>query len=930
METHEHIVGRSTELAALQQLLDDLVAGRGRGIVLRGAGGIGKSALLNHLVDSRPPGVAVLRTCGVRGEADMAFSGLADLLDPIVDRLDALPAVQAEALAGALAIGPPQAGDRLAVCVATLGLLRVAARESPLLAVVDDAHWLDAPSLECVRYAARRTGGRVAFAIAERTDGSSRADLAGDGHGGVEFVAVPSLGLTDSLQVLAGVAADLSPGVARALARAADGNPLALVELPATLTGLQRTGGTALPSPIVPGRRLQAVFSARVEALSPAARRALLVCALHQGEGIAGPAAACRQAGTDLGELAAAETRGLVRLDEQRVRFAHPLMRGAVVRAASPGERRTAHLALAEALDGDRRAPWHLAAATVGPDDAVADALEQAAVDALDRRGYASAARALHRAALMSTGSDVASRRLLSAARAAAGAGQPTWALALLDEASVNEPDDLTRSGLEHLRGACLLWAGRVDEAAELLTAEAERLLVSDPARSAVVFADAATARAATMEYVFAEVLAERGVQHAAESDELVRAHVLAVLGWVRTLRGKTAEAIEALDEAERLARAVDALSPEGQWMSFVLRSHIPTGRLHRALQQSTALSSRARDTGALAVLGSTLAVRADAALRLGDWTAADDASQEAVEVCRDAGQEIWLGYAFTYRARLLAARGQERESEAAARAAIALAEGAGIRAGLRFGRAALGFLWLSIERVPEAICELEAVDRLLAGTGVEDFTGAPWAPDLIEAYVRSGRKADARRVLELITPQAADGPATARGLLARCRGALATDFDPDFVVALACDDECPMPFERSRTLLAYGRRLRRAGRRVQARVMLADAIEGFARLGAETWREQADREMLSAGGATAPPAAAGSRTDPEVARTASLTPQEHRVAEAVARGASNREIAAMLFLSPKTVESHLTHIHRKLGVSSRAQLVALLVREES
>lgn len=283
MGTHVGIVGRSGELAALQRLLDDLVAGRGRGIALRGTPGIGKSALLTRLAGSRPPGVAVLRTCGVPGEADIAFSGLADLLEPVVDQLDALPAVQAEALASALAIGPPRAGDRLAVCVATLGLLRMAAREAPLLVIVDDAQWLDAPSLECVRYAVRRPGGRVAFAVAERVGGSAPTDLAGGRQEGVEQLVVPALDLADSLQVLAGVAADLSPGVARALAGAAEGNPLALVELPTTLTRLQRTGGAGLPTPLVPGRRLQAVFSARVETLPLAARRALLVCALHQG-----------------------------------------------------------------------------------------------------------------------------------------------------------------------------------------------------------------------------------------------------------------------------------------------------------------------------------------------------------------------------------------------------------------------------------------------------------------------------------------------------------------------------------------------------------------------------------------------------------------------------------------------------------------------
>lgn len=923
MATHGDLVGRSAELAVLQGLLDDLVAGRGRGVTLHGDPGIGKSALLGWLADSTPPPVTALRACGVPGEAEIAFAGLVDLLGPLAGLLDALPRAQAAALAGALAIGPPGAGDRLAVCVATLGLLRVAARQAPVLAVVDDAQWLDAPSLECIRYAARRASGRVAFALAERGEGPAPGDEAGAGDG-PEVLVLPPLDPAESFEVLAGVAPDLTPGVVNVLVRAADGNPLALVELPATLSESQRGGAAELPAPLAPGRRLQAVFSARVEALPAAARRALLVCALHQGEGSAGPAAACRRAGTDLGELTAAEASGLVRIDEHRVSFSHPLLRGAVARAATPGERRAAHRALADTLDGNRRA-WHLAAATVGPDDAVADALEQTALDAMGRRGYASAARAFHRAARLSTSRALAARRLLEAGRAAAGAGQPGWALTLLDEASADGAGDSTRAGIEHLRGVCMLWSGQARQAAELLSAEAERLVPSQPALAAALFADAATARAATTQYLLAEELAERAAQHATGADDPVRGHVLAVLGWVRTLRGRMPEAVQALDEAERLSGTVDPLSPGGQWTSFLLRSHVPTGRLHRALQEGTALSARARDAGALATLAGALVVTADAAYRLGDWTAAEQATQEALEVCRDAGQEIWHGYALTYRSRLLAARGRQQESEAAARAAIVLAETTGVRAGLRFARSALGFLWLSVERIPEALCELEAVDRLLAGTGVEDSTGAPWAPDLVEAYLRAGREAEAARVADLLERAAAGGPATARGPLARCRGLLAADFDEDFAVALACDDECPMPFERSRTLLAYGRRLRRAGRRAQARAALDDAAAGFDRLGALAWREQADRELRSAGGT--PAASPAAARWPIGAETMSppLTPQERRVAAAVASGASNRDIATLLFVSPKTVETHLTHIHRKLGVRSRAQLVALL-----
>jgi DNA-binding CsgD family transcriptional regulator len=271
-------------------------------------------------------------------------------------------------------------------------------------------------------------------------------------------------------------------------------------------------------------------------------------------------------------------------------------------------------------------------------------------------------------------------------------------------------------------------------------------------------------------------------------------------------------------------------------------------------------------------------------------------------------------------RARILAARDRPEESRAAALTALQIAESERIGAGLRFVHAALGFLELGLDRVDAAICELETVERLTEGSGLEDAVIVPWAQDLVEAYARQGREPDARRVLARLERQAVcSASLVAAAAASRCRGLLDEDFDAAFAGALAFDDRRPMPFERARTLLAFGRRLHRACRRAEARQHLRAALEGFERLHADTWAGQAEAELRAAGGRHRPP-----QDD------RALTQQERRVAEAVQRGASNRDIAAGLFLSPKTVEFHLRQIYRKLDVHSRTQLVAVLAEQDT
>jgi DNA-binding CsgD family transcriptional regulator len=460
-----------------------------------------------------------------------------------------------------------------------------------------------------------------------------------------------------------------------------------------------------------------------------------------------------------------------------------------------------------------------------------------------------------------------------------------------------------------------MVWSGSPVEATSLLVAEGERAVAHDPALAATMLADAANGCTATNAYHRAEELAERAVALLPpDCDPAARAPVLVTLAWALILRAKTARARALLDEAGRLAHRFDPLGPHWPWLHLLLRARVPLGDFAGARDDGLALCDRAREAGALATLGGALPVVADAAFRLGDWDTAASAAQEAIRVAGETGQESWHGYALTVHARVAAARGDAEAGRAAGTTAVGIAEACGIRSGLRFARGALGFVELSAERVDAAIVELERVDRLVADSGLEEPTIIPWAADLVEAYARAGRTADARRVLDLLERQAgATGVEFARAGAARCRGMLDDDFEPAFAAALAIAERAALPFEGARTLLALGRRLHRARRRAEARDQLRAALAGFDALGAHAWAAQAQHELRAAGARRRAP------------RDNALTPQEQRVAAAVCRGASNREIAAELYLTPKTIAFHLRQIYRKLGVRSRTQLAAKL-----
>src|SRR5262245_7165763 len=571
------IVSRTSELARLDDVLAALRRRHGCALVVRGDAGIGKTTLPDVLVERAGEETMVLRACGAESEVELAFSALTDLLRPVLSELDQLPPLQAAALTGALALGPPVPGDRLAVCVATLGVLRAAARRRPVLVVLDDAQWADAASRECIEYVARRAGGSLAVVLGARDPwyAPERAHL--------QALRVGPVDADGAAELLRRRAPGLAPHVAAAIIEAAAGNPLALVELPATLPPAQRAGIAPLDLQLAPGSRLRHAYVGRIAILDRPARRALLVAAAHAGEDLQAIPAACPHAGTDVAALASAEASGLVRLAPGRVVFAHPLIRGAMYGTASAAEQRAAHAALARVVGGERPV-WRLAAAAVGPDERVAAELERVGGQAAALRAYTAAAAALERSASLTGDGSCAFRRLLAAGRAASAAGEADRALALLERAAGAAVDPEQRALAEQVRGRMLVWRGRPAEAARVLVEQAGLVAPRQPALAALMLADAANAATTTNRNPEAERLARRAVTLLGDGAEAsVRASVLTMLGWVLTIRGKAPQARPVLDEARRLAEGLDGLGPHWPWLHLLLRARIPHGELEQS-----------------------------------------------------------------------------------------------------------------------------------------------------------------------------------------------------------------------------------------------------------------------------------------------------------------------------------------------------------
>ncbi|MBU3863119.1 LuxR family transcriptional regulator [Streptomyces sp. 4503] len=910
------ILGRTSELARLDRLLAAVDGGGPQVLVLTGEPGAGKSTLVDWTAErGRARGLGILRVRGSEGEVVLGLSGVHQLLHPLLPG-DDLPAGHREALDRAF--GPEAAQyelklDQMSLCVSVLGLITEAAARRPLLLLVDDAQWLDLGSVDVLAFLARRLEGRpVVLLLAAREEGvPGRFDR--------DF---PQVTVGPLSRTAAGRLLDVQPDPPRGKARAeilqqAAGNPLALIELPRALargrtgdTGAGAAGGATLPLTA----RLENLFAADLPGLPAPTRAALLLVAA------AGPARLTDliRAAPELDVVQAldpAERSGLVRVADGRVLLRHPLVRSAVYHAASFHERRQAHLALAAALaeEPDRRA-WHLAAAATGQDPEVADALAESAERARGRGGYAAAATALERAAELTSVPELRARRLLSAAQAAMFAGHPQWVGEMSGRVGGMTEDPRLRAEASLLGGWALGVTLRHEEALALLLGVAEATAASAPDLALDALSTAATS------------VYNSGAPY--DRSELHRISGLidedgdpAACAWIRAV-------IDPHHERPRLARLLTerlaALAQEeslGDLTALGGTTWIldETEQAVRILGRTMDLLRRAGSAGTNATVTQALAL---VLFENGSWTAAEEAAHEAFWMATEAGAD-----SVTVGARILRAtlRALEGDHVAARTQAMRAVHGVDLRNSLNLQvrhRHAMGMAAFVAGDHADAYEQLRA-------TFTHDFRPAPvhyhaslyYLGDLAAAAVRAERADDARTVVDAVERYLKPAPSPRLAAVLHRAAALLTDTDDaERHFRAALDDpatDC-WPFEKALARLDFGEWLRRRRRSAEARPHLNAALECFQRLDARPWTDRTAAELRAAGAPAATAATPASE----------LTAQERQIAELAAQGLTNRDIAARLYLSPRTVGYHLHKIFPKLGIRARAQLRDALSRD--
>ena len=699
---------------------------------------------------------------------------------------------------------------------------------------------------------------------------------------------------------------------------ATGGNPLALVELAAEAPRL-RPGPVGDQVPI--GARIERALGRRLDRLPAEALAALLAAAVADGEELEPVLGAALDLGGSLAGLEAAEAAGLVGLAAGRVTFRHPLVRSAVLARVAPADRRGAHRAYAASLDpvaGAERRAWHVAAATLEPDEAVAAALSAAAADAGARGGHAAAAAALEQAAHLSPDPARRAERLRRAADAAWLAGDGPRALALLDEAAPIPVAAAERAEAGHLRGRVLARRGPVPLAVTVLQEAAEAIAAEQPGKAAEMHAEAAYAAMhgpSAMEEIFR--IARRAVELAPAGDPRARCLAAIALGAVLVLGGH-AEGKDRLAEAAALIDATPELREDVRLAALlgVPATFLRVDRAgYRPLERAVAL---ARDRGAVGVLPFALFYLGMGALASPRWAEAAAYLEEALRLAGETGLRVDAVTSLGALARLEARRGDAAAVEHA-RTTLGLAREFGMPYFEAYALHAQGDIAWGRGDLGGAVAAFEAKARVLEEQGLRDPDLSP-APELVEALVRLGRADEAGALAARVAAEAAvKGRPWA---LARARRVEALVCADDaaalehYAAALALHDQEEDAFERARTELCLGERLRRGGRRADARPPLRAALGAFDDLGAAPWADRANAE-LQATGETA------RRRD--VSTLDQLTPQELRIALMLGEGATTRQAAAALYLSPKTVEYHLRHVYLKLGVNSRAALAQAL-----
>lgn len=903
------IVGRAAELRRVTAFTEALRAGHGGTLVLRGEPGVGKTVLARAAshTDLR----SVWLSC-VDGDADVPFSTLHDLAWALRSDVDGLTVGQAEVVRWILdgASGDPPAS--LALRVATLGLLAAAASDAPVLVVVDDLHWADEPSLDALLFAGRRLADEaVGLLLVVRDEESAHLDL-----GALEVLDLAGLDGDDAAALVGrSVGTRPAPSVARELVARTGGNPFALEEAALELSAAQLSGAAPLPDDLGAGA-VDRMLRARLDRLDPAVRHALRLASVSRTGWVHELVAALELLEQPLDVVDRLEATGLIAVTDGRLEFRHPLIREAS-RHGRAAERRRCHRALAEVTTGDDRT-WHRAAAARGADDDVAAAMADVAGRLRLAGANADAGRAFDRAAALSVEPAVRARRWCAAGRAYQAAGRWDLAEARL-VAALDHADEAVRAEAQRARGFIRLWSGRQADGRDLLFAEADRLAERSPAVAAALVLDAMVAFVHEGNIGEAAVVAERARPLADRAGGATAALARAYHGYYRALAGDVAAELDVVEGCREVmglgwesAAAVVGIDGVG-YLGLMLGHVEALDEAQRLLDELVVAARRSGAAGALPVL---LSHRADVLTRVGRWRSALIDADESLQYADVTGQRVHHAYG---RVRQLMVEAMTATSAEPLWDELVAFHGEAAELGLMpvMGETARagGLLHLGPGDPATAAWVLGELAVGCELAGMLHPGGIPHLADLAEARVRSGDPDGAAQALEALRPLAAGvGGRWPGASLARVEAVLVDDVDA-LRHAVDLHAGLGMPFELGRALLDLGRGLRRRGQLLESRAPLHEAMHLFEQLGASAWVDSAASELRAARGRVT----VGRGAD----GLATLSPQEQRVATLVAAGATNKEVAAELFVAPKTVENCLTRVYAKLGVRSRTQLVA-------
>jgi len=907
------LVGREEALERIAWVVSSARAGRGSALILRGDPGSGKTALLGAAAD-RAEGMTILRCAGAQSEWELPFAALHALVRPLRSLVPELVPAQRDALDLALGVTTGGTPTPLLVGAATLSLLDLAADAAPLLLVIDDLQWVDVESRDAIGFASRRLeDDAVGVLVGTRPDAP---DLTG-----IEVYDLPALSDDDAARLLGDVG--VARSVALRLLDGAGGNPLALVELARSLTTEQRRGAAPLPDPM-PATSPAATYSASIASLPLSARIAGAAAAA------AGPVQApvladvLDRLGGGFADLAAMESSGLLVVTRSGVVWRHPLARVAAAECVDPAERRRIHASIADALRvGDQdsaAAVWHRVRAAAGPDRELAADLDRVAEASAARGAHLAATQAWETAARLDV---VPSRRLAHAALEAWAADDSETAARLIEEALPGLLD-------VDLRWSLTYTAGQIAHAVVsplaawdwFMRAVDEATAAGSPARAVKSLASAFNPGLHLDDPERLSWLAEQIEEVALCDDPAQVARSHAVQGFVLLNADETEAGRRHLDTALTAIEAHDLLSDDPDLLPMTVQAVMWSGKPQRMRPTIDAAVARLRAVGDTRVLATTVRGLAWCDFSVAEWDAAAVASADALDLARITGRSADIADALVQVATLESARGHTADALAHAAEALALARAADSPWRVAdalwcqvFSSLTAGDLDLLVAPAVE-LAGLLREGRVAAAQ--PEYFDAPLALALI------GRREEAEQLLALLLARAGDDArpeSRAGALLARC--AIGPDSRERAEEAAALADELDgveYAFPRARLRLSGGAMGRRLGHRIEARAQLRSAESDFAALGAVPWLLKAQDELRASG------ATLRSRAEPADALTASET----RVARAAASGMSNKEIAASLFLSGKTVEFHLGRIYRKLGVRGRAELVRIYVTADS